>query len=178
MGNKLPLGVYSRGRRDMGITDLAMGSVAQNGGSQASLIFLNNNSTAGQYLAVYGILAWRQSSPQLVIAWTKTGLDTHTAGTVQMLDPRVGQIPGTVTTSTGSTNTFPSLGLIWVADGKSWFNNGDVPLIIIPPNQTLFVYPYTLNIGTPPIGEAMVVTFLWGLYKDPTPPQLKASASA
>lgn len=171
MANKLPLGVFSRGRRDMTLSRLAIGSVHQNGGNPIAVCYLGNTSAIGERLAVYGILAYRPAFPQLFAAWPLQGIVGGTPGSVIMLNPDAGQIVGKVTTANVSNPLGGVDPMQFKGDGSRWMTNGDLPLFIIPPNWSLVVQGAP-QFGTIPVNEFMAVTFLWGIHHDARAPRL------
>lgn len=173
MSAGFPLGVFARGRRDWSISQLMIGSYAAQGGGNSSLFSLNNNTNAGNYLAVYGVLAWRAFSVKLMAATTVNGLAAAATGTnavTQSLVPGMPAIDGYVGFGAGSFGT-NAAGVIFWADGTHWLTMGDLPLFVLAPNQRLQIM-YSEIIGNAPENEPQSCTFVWGYYTGAKPPQL------
>jgi hypothetical protein len=160
----------------MSLSKLAYGNVTQNGGNPIAVFYLGNNTKTGEYLAVYGILAYRPAFPQLMAAWVINHLENVVPGNISMMVPGTGQIAGTVSTN----NVSGPFGAItnpiqFVADGKQWLTLGDVPMFVVPPGQSLLVSGAP-QFGTIPVNEWATVSFLWGIHGSPTPPALPKGA--
>jgi hypothetical protein len=173
MGSGLPLGTFTRARRDWGLDEMAMGGGASTGGSLTNVIGLVNNTTMGNYLAVYAICAWRAAWDQRMIAWPSKGMPSGGLSATTMIDPTFGQIEGQVFVGNQTVAGLPTQGLTFVADGKSWLTLGEIPMFIILPGWTLYVFPAPQT-GTLPTEEPTSCTFVWGIYRRPRMTTLRA----
>jgi hypothetical protein len=166
MSSSLPLGTFTRARRDWGIDELQIGGALLQGGSLTNVIGLGNNTKTGNYLAVYAMLAWRAEWDQRMIAWPAPGIPTAGLSAQTMIDPTSGPTEGQIYAANRTISGLPTQGLTFVADGKRWLTLGDIPLFIIIPNWTLYVFPAPQT-GTLPTQEPSSVTFVWGIYRRP-----------
>ena len=173
MSTDFPLGTFARGRRDWAIEQLMIGSDAVPGSASTTYFSLNNNSVAGNYLAVYGILAWRAYTLKTMSAQVLPGLtvgadpNTRVYSLVAGMPALDGYISVISTGGFGPVYT----GLMFVADGIHWLTMGDLPLFVIAPNTRLSVSA-SQTTGNMPIGEAQFCSFLWGYYSAAKPPRL------
>src|SRR6266702_2226833 len=111
MAGTLPLGTFSRGRREWRTDELAQGGVYSVGGSAFNNTYLGNNTKSSRDLAVYAICAWRSALPQIMLSWIVPGLFGGVSGDVRMLEPTVGQIEGTITVLNAVTTNLPANGI-------------------------------------------------------------------
>jgi len=168
-----PLGTFARGRRDWAIEQLMIGSDAVPGSGSPTFFCLNNNSVAGNYLAVYGILAWRAYTLKTMSAQVLPGLTVGVDPNTRV-NPVVAGMPAldgyiSVISTGGNGGVF--IGMNFIADGMHWLTMGDLPLFVIAPNTRLSV-SVSQMIGNMPLGEAQFCSFLWGYYSAAKPPRL------
>ena len=162
---KLPLGVFSRSRKDWTVDNLRYSSLyieQAAGAGYYSQMSLNNNAKNGSYLAVWGILATWSGSRPMAQANLQAGQGGNPNGIDYQLNPATPPIPGY---GSANSNTLPNQGawtMIFRADG-SWTNNGDVPLFIVPPNYYVNCYAF-IPLGNCPGRGEFAVTYLWGLW--------------
>jgi hypothetical protein len=165
MAAGFPLGSFARGRRDWSIEQLMIGSMTSATFNSVNFS-LNNNSKLGNYLAVYGILAWRNYHPQTMQAFVQVGKDTpYTQIGATPTHPLIAgraAIEGYIGSRTNGITGTP-IGITFAADGAHWLSMGDLPLFVIPPSYQVVVAPTTLT-GQVVLGDAMACTFLWGYY--------------
>ena len=172
MSTDFPLGTFARGRRDWSIEQLMIASDYRSGSGSPSFYELNNNSVAGNYLAVYGILAWRAYTVKLMSAQVFQGLSaTHSVTTtIGPLVPGMPALDGylAVFDTGGAGGT--AIGMNFIADGTRWLTLGDLPLFILAP-QTRVSVSISQMIGNMPLSEATACSFLWGYYSAARPPR-------
>lgn len=180
MATGFPLGSFMRGRRDWSIEQLMLGGCTTSGSSGHSRISLNNNSKQGNYLAVYGILAWRGYSVKTMVAFLSMVQDGLPAPTQQPYTNAV--VPGNAAIDgyIGQANTaggYGYSGLWFLADGSHWLTMGDTPLFVLPPGWLVAVQMINPNSNSVPAGEQFTASFLWGYYKSSKVPRIRRSAS-
>lgn len=162
---RMPLGNFSRSRKDWQLETLRYGSQVDTGTTStlASIYSLNNNANDGTYLALWGILGWYGSARGMMIANTVFGQVGGFAGTPVQLNPTAPACPGLNTLNRNTNNGEPIVGVAFTADGATWFSNGDIPLFLIPPNWRVDCLPFE-PIGNFSTGAPSSITFLWGPY--------------
>jgi len=163
MATGFPLGSFSRGRRDWAIETLWYASASSPGGALSPFAALFNNTQAPNRLALYGILAWRAYPPQTMIAFTTP--TSHGGGipVVGPLVPGIASIDGVFSIFNSTIPTSIESQILFVADGKSWLTNGDVPLFVIQPGDSVWCGCNQI-VGNTPVDEPAMFTFLWGYY--------------
>lgn len=165
-----PLGSFVRGRRDWSIEGLMIGSAVNYGGNVMQWLSLNNNSNSGMYLAVYGILAWRQSYPKGMAAFMQMGADNPVN---IAYSPYTSTLIGGVATIAGYLGVYGAgsiginmYGIHFQGNGTDWLTMGDLPIFVLPPGYQCVATPDLLG-GQPMAYEPMAVTFMWGPYARP-----------
>jgi hypothetical protein len=160
-----PRGVFSRTRRDWDLANLTYGSYADSGGASPPFYSLNNNSIAGNSLALYGILAFCGYSVPLMALTVAYGLTTPLPSntTVQNVNQTSPAHDGYVSFASSGGGSVNRLGIIWWADGRGWLENGGAPLLILPPKyQAVVTTASIVNNRATYIPTAC--TYLWGYY--------------
>lgn len=159
----------------MGIARLAYGGVYSSGTNPQAACYLYNDSSKGDYLAVYGILGYHAATPQLMGAAIIKLRDNGAPGNVAMLVPGTGQINGLITVN-GAVGVFQGNQnpVIFKGDGSLFLTNGDVPLFVVPPGYSLVVGAWQI-LGSAPTNDPTSCSFVWGIYSGPVPPQLPAA---
>jgi hypothetical protein len=145
-------------------------NLGQNGGP---LYTLNNNTKAGNFLAIYGILAWRNGTTKLMAATVASGLSggpPTTAITQPIIQGRAA-LDGYVGLGSNFSVATQSAGVLFIGDGIRWLTMGDLPLFVIAPGNQLIVQNANIS-GHTTSFEAGAVTFLWGYYSTSQPPRL------
>jgi hypothetical protein len=173
-----PLGVFARGRRDWGLPNLMLASgMTLNSSGGAVRWALNNNSAAGNYLAVYGVLAWRGYSVKLMCATPQKLIDSGpiSTGYSAPLIPGMPALDGVMTLKGLGANSLPN-GLVFWADGNHWLGLGDVPLFVLPPGWQLGITEANTTTSTW-VPEYQTVSFVWGYYAGAKLPQLEPFVS-
>ena len=175
MGAGFPLGAFARGRRDWSLPQLMLASGQNGGQGNATMRFsLVNNSNAGHYLAVYGILGWRGAYPPLMAALVEVGTDTAlptgyaplTAALVTGMPALDGYIGGTALAHRNVNNS----GLTFRADGTHWLTMGDLPMFVFGPGYRLSVYAQGFGNDLPAY-DPVACSFVWGYYEGVKPPK-------
>jgi len=163
---KLPLGTFTRSRRDWNVEGLKYSAGSSNGtDNQYTVIYsLNNNDKAGTPLAVYQILAWHTGPTGTMVAFPIYGLQGNPSNIDSMLKPDAGLIAGYCSVQNNTSSGEITNGLVFKADGSTWLGNLDSPLFIIPVNWRLCVVEWA------PVGQytgpsLSAITFLYGEYK-------------
>ncbi len=128
----------------------------------------------GNWLACYGILAWRVSAPQTWVYILNNSLiaiaDVPANYVIGTIIPGQGEIDGYMTKDVSGAFGGPSDGNVFVGDGRAWFTLGDVPISVIPPGYSLSVQPWSTFAGSP--SEGSTCSFLWGYYLGSKLPKL------
>lgn len=174
MSTDFPLGTFARGRRDWAIEQLMIASDYRQGSDSPSFYTLNNNSVAGNYLAVYGILAWRSYTMKLMSAQVVQGLATGADPNITSnpLIPGMPTLDGYMAVFDTGGYSGQAIGINFWADGTRWLTLGDLPLYVLAPHTHLSI-SVAQTIGLMPTHEATACSFLWGYYSAARPPRLR-----
>src|SRR5208337_1464067 len=131
--------------------------------SAAAVCCLVQQHSSANRLALYGILAWRAYPPQTMIAFTTPTSHGGGSTVVGPLVPNAASIDGVFSIFNSTIPTSIESQILFVADGKSWLTNGDVPLFVIQPGDSVWCGCNQI-VGNTPVDEPAMFTFLWGYY--------------
>jgi len=161
---KWPLGILARSRRDWAIQQQEWYSATyEQAGGGGPQISLNNDDALGRRLAVYAIVPWTASYPQLVSVYPIKRIDTgNPTANVPVIFGTAsisGRITGLARIDTGGTSS----ALTVKADGSLIAMPDGSPMFIIPSGAQLVVYamtPYATNLTS----GYLICSFLWGYW--------------